>query len=785
MPKKFNVSARAGIALLIAVVLTVVAMGIAWVVHSDADGADLRYTSADYDVTVQDNGDLRISQTIDIHLDKRESDDQVKPWKQMYQQYKLNSKNLLDITDISVTDLSTNHKYTQSAPVVASMESDALWDQQHAGTWYIADVSGGDSDQRPYTPISRPTTGAERAERKTVEIGWNIPITESAESLKFRIDMTWRGMGTSYNDITSIKWEPFGASNQTPIRDLSIKLRMPSMCTASNSLTGNYRDGKSADCRTWVHYSKNATTQLDDGMLVIHAINVPVDTYLDVVALWPTVSGDEAQRRVHKDYRAVLEKLEMQEESDWQQQQQKQAQLKVVSWILVAVGGLALGIFGVVRAMKLQKYASYLGGIEYYRDPLSITPASAAVLCKVLTTGTELGAESEQMGSTMLSLISRGFVGVYPGPASMYAGYDMSKVNPAGLAQFAEQRFAADPKLAKNKTSTIVLLPMCFDDAAVAQLSASEQALLDMLKYVCLLLNNTPVFDMKTMTKQMRKHDSQSLKKLNAFKKACQDEVDALHAVTDVRGGGFVCSILACILGIVSMFMFVVGGAGNVALAVLISFPILLLGLIGSMIMPTRVFTGQPEVNAVDAMQMAANNSGAAAGVPGAPATTAVSTTHVPSFAQQGDGQKLAGQVQGLYRYLTEFSDFSDRGVPDLVLWDRYLVYATAFGVADKVLHQMRQAYPQLNDQSWLDANVNSPSSILYWSMRPHFYSSSTMSMADTMGMGGFNDLGSMLSSSFSEVSSTIRSASGGGGFSGGSFGGSGGGGGGGSFGGR
>ena len=41
----------------------------------------------------------------------------------------------------------------------------------------------------------------------------------------------------------------------------------------------------------------------------------------------------------------------------------------------------------------------------------------------------------------------------------------------------------------------------------------------------------------------------------------------------------------------------------------------------------------------------------------------------------------MVGNVAGLKRYLTDFSDFTDRGVLDMTLWGRYMVYATAFGI--------------------------------------------------------------------------------------------------------
>ena len=160
-------------------------------------------------------------------------------------------------------------------------------------------------------------------------------------------------------------------------------------------------------------------------------------------------------------------------------------------------------------------------------------------------------------------------------------------------------------------------------------------------------------------------------------------------------------------------------------------------------------------------------------------------------------GQQYAGQVRGLAKYLEDFSEFSDRGVLDLTLWDRYLVYATAFGISKKALRQLAAAYPQVADQDWLDSNASNLG-LLYWSTRPSTIVGSGIGNALANGTGsfggfagGFVDIGTQLNSGFSSIQSTIRSAApssssgSGGSFGGGGFGGSGGGSGGGSFGGR
>ena len=75
---------------------------------------------------------------------------------------------------------------------------------------------------------------------------------------------------------------------------------------------------------------------------------------------------------------------------------------------------------------------------------------------------------------------------------------------------------------------------------------------------------------------------------------------------------------------------------------------------------------------------------------------------------QKGEG--YLRQIEGLRNYLRDFSNFKDRSVEDMVLWDRYLVYAAAFGMTEAVLRQLRDEISaftssgQLSDAAAMDA---------------------------------------------------------------------------------
>lgn len=121
----------------------------------------------------------------------------------------------------------------------------------------------------------------------------------------------------------------------------------------------------------------------------------------------------------------------------------------------------------------------------------------------------------------------------------------------------------------------------------------------------------------------------------------------------------------------------------------------------------------------------------------------------------------------GLANYMKDFSLLKEKEVPELVVWEKYLVYATAFGIADKVIEQMKAIYPKvLVKEQWDDEKMAKQYPIIYFSMNPMYYHNS-----------GFNPISQINSSvekayhvSIAEIvahSSSSGSGSGGG-FSGG-----------------
>ena len=105
-------------------------------------------------------------------------------------------------------------------------------------------------------------------------------------------------------------------------------------------------------------------------------------------------------------------------------------------------------------------------------------------------------------------------------------------------------------------------------------------------------------------------------------------------------------------------------------------------------------------------------------------------------YTQKGIDEKE--MWKGLKKYMEDFSMLDKREVPEIAIWEHFLVFATAFGIADKVLKQLKVVYPNIEN----DLNVNTYT-CMYFMMNTNFSSSfsnaisTSMSSAYTSASGG------------------------------------------------
>lgn len=720
----------AAVAALLAVGLTAVAVS--------EDSADLVYDSLDYDVDVQPNGNLVVSQTVGIQLSDREDEDgDPRPWKQLYQRYMLNSANLTDITDVTVTDLDTGQEYERGTSTLPNSVDDEEWDTQYAGHWYLGTVEPNGDEPVPGVKALASTlpgafgqddaTGDDAPSRQLVELGWDIPAIESGHR-RFRIDMTLTGVATVYDDVAGFQWEPVGTTNQVPVRTLNATLRFPEALRTDDSWT-------------WLHFEGDGSVTRVDGTLKVTARNVHAGDYFDLVAMVDRAILPDVARRAHGDARQRVLDDEAAQELAWAEGERRAARVRLGVWIAIAAVGLVLGALAIALAVRNLRAGRYRGDLDYWREEPELSPGAAAILYDVAAR--RVGDSSNrQFAATLMSLETKGAVLIRPGRRKLYLGLDLNTVTAEELRQANADLDDAEFAKALGDGATLMVMPRArAEHHEELGLCESEERLLDLLLDAVARLH-TPTFSLEQMANAFAAASS-GARAVKRFKDACDDELDG--AVQSLGAAPVVCGILEMMFGVVAIFCFAFG-ARNLWLSFAVGVPIVALGALAWAMTTTR------------------------------------------GVADGEEAQERAGQVLGLAHYMEDYSRFEDRGVLDTVLWGRYLVYATAFGIGDKVLAQLRAAYPQVADGDWLDSDVLFSSGLLYWSLTPGSQVGGTIS---GMGGDGFGSLGSQLSGGFATVQATVTAASSttgvstSGGFGGSSFGGSFGGSGGGSFGGR
>lgn len=682
MPMSKRIVRALGLSLVGALILAALCAG---ALILGTDGADLSYRTLDYDVTATADGDLKVTEHIDIKLRKRKDDDgKTKPWR-----------------------------------------SSAMF----------------------------PST------------------TVKTNSIKFTVSFTMHDVATKWKDVATFQWEPFGENNQVPIGTVTGTVHFPKGVTASNSWT-------------WLHTEQTSETgRTKDGSFTFTVNDVKSGEYLDVVAAFDAAKAGDMARVETDDHLQELKEDEADDERFWRNLERQRATRRLNNWMTTISAGLIFGIIGVVAALRSSGRSRYRGSIEYWRDRPELSPASAAKLIDIVTSGDKPDISERQLVATLLSLAVKKVIAVFPGSADLYIGVDLKQVSPVELSQ----RIGSDPYKRNNArtNSTIVMLwqsdygvsegfdesvfvESVFDgsgsggsgsaassvsDAHQPDLSASERALLYLLTVISERVGRT-AFDMDDI-KDACKDWKDGYKELEKFTNACKTEFAAADIAPKTENGWLIPGAITVLIGGASIF--INGLAGYLVAGALIGIPLMTVGIFCFLMGNSYVLTDH--------------------------------------------GQQMAGQCLGLKRYMQGFSNFKYRGVADLTLWDWYMVYAAAFGISDRVMRELAMAYPQVSDPEWLDANASD--TVFYWNYRPYdwyglrFYNGSAFadSVADsglagavpafggTSFAAGFSDLGTQLSYGFADITATINAASPSGGSGG--FGGSSGGSGGGSFGGR
>ena len=724
-------------ALALALVAALVTCIVAALLIFNKNWPDLVYDSVDYDVQVLDNGDLRISQDLTVTMNSREDDNGDKrPWRELYQRYQIKPDRLTGISDISVRDLTNGSTYRQADPPTDPDNLDQVPDWDKTMAGTWYMGTVSDSGLESYNPGDTGQGSACGNQGNQCQVELGWNIPQTAKDSGRRFRIDM-----TFHGVTTA--HPDVAEFQwEPVGDTNqIPVEHVSANVKLPKQTGTEKD---KDAKAWLHFAGRGSYEVvDDSRIRFSADHIEPGQHLDLVVLFDAGRTSSVVRTDSQPARDRIVGQERPQYERWHAEQTKRARIGLLTGVLVLLAAIALIAVMLWRSFRNYGDSQYQGDIIYYRQPPDLSPAVAAVINDVmLTRESPIG---RQLSATILSLASKRAIALVP-------------VKYEDRASFGEGSVTQVMHLllkGKQQSMEVVINPVCSKDRASLALSSSEEACLSMLEGASAMIGSeNKRFDLYEMIALFASTESDNGRAyLDAFYKAVEYETDN----ADLRAYRHN----------VGVFAF---------LAVLLAAFILLAGFLPGTVL----------VRAPLAMLLVA--------------VVTFSLRYNCRRVLSRNGQPMAGQVSGLRRYLLDFSDFSHRGVEDLVLWDRYLVYATAFGISDRVVAQLAQASPELTDSDWL--NDNARGSLLYWTFLPYSQDvAAASSLSDpealvvnsALGQGGVIDLGTQLTQGLDQIGGLIGMASGNGsgsviggfGDGGGSFDGGGGGSGGGSFGGR
>ncbi len=75
---------------------------------------------------------------------------------------------------------------------------------------------------------------------------------------------------------------------------------------------------------------------------------------------------------------------------------------------------------------------------------------------------------------------------------------------------------------------------------------------------------------------------------------------------------------------------------------------------------------------------------------------TGIDISKIEVFTQEGIDE--SAKWKGLKKYMEEFSLLDKREVPEIAIWEKFMVFATVFGITDKVLKQLKIVYPDVEN---------------------------------------------------------------------------------------
>ncbi len=497
------------------------------------------------------------------------------------------------------------------------------------------------------------------------EIAWGVSA-DGTEHRYFKINYIIKNCVKVYNDCAEFYWQVIGNQWEMDTDYVSGTVTLPSSVTNID------------DFRVWAHGPLTGVIEKDgNDACTFNVSHMPTETFLELRIVFPTNIVPLSTNKVGVN---GLDDIlaEEQKNADEANRQRQQAKMKslgiafcgVVIYMLSAIK--AVGTFGKIS----EKYneANQIQGnydFDYFRDipDEKLSPVAAAKLANDTINNKNV------FSSIMMSLTEKNWMMITPGENKESTMIDLN----IGLEDEVKEETKTEE--GKESQSENVEKPV-FPSKKREDLTEDEQRVLDYLAKV------GQRFSLKDFEKYADKHASSFYNLLTKVTDIASRTIENKYEdkknkkiAQELSSTKSTCWILVILLPF--LMSFAVNIPYSYVKVILVPLGIAELILLVDMIKASSL------------------------------------KKKVSIYTEQGAEEK--GKWKGLKKFMEDFSLIDEREIPELVLWEKYLVYATAFGIADKVMKQLKTRFPELNDDSY----INSHYAVMHMATHSNLYHSS------------------------------------------------------------
>ena len=615
-----------------------VLIGIFCVATSVKAASDFTLEELDFQVELQENGDMKVTETWNIQIHSETNT--------LFKTFDL-KQGKYAMKDIQVEDV------TEKQPFV---EIDEYMYYVTTGNFYAMENQEGD-----------------------FEIAWGI--NQETGEKQYKISYTVEDAVTIYEDCAELYWQFIGEEFQQSIEKVTGKITLPQEVSVQDNL------------RAWAHGPLNGEITIDSK----DTVSFSVEPYLEgkfveirLGILEPEIFSESTNYVAEEYFQDILR-----EEESWAEMANRERMLnfimRAIIWGIIIVGGITICIVGIIKSVKYAKILKQAPDLkptqelDYYREipnENQMIPTEAAFLYYFNRSGMPQHMP-KILSATMLDF---------------------------GLKKYLAIEIRKEEEEKKEKI-IIRLLPENIKE----NLKESENLIYQLFTKIAAKNKKTPTeFTMEDIEKYAKKYSKTFLSTLEKVSSQTEKEQTAeenydpktrkIHDKWNAKG-----TLLIFISVIVACFA--------------IFFPPIWVGILIA-IVPVIICI-------VYSYKIAGRYKG---------------------LTQKGVDEQE--QLEALKRYMENFSLLEEKEVPALVVWEKYLVYATVFGIADKVLQQLEVKYPEFTDEDYMRNTT------YFYILTNHHFGTSFVNAIDS----------SMTKAYQSSVASSSASSGGGygGGFSGG-----------------